>query len=210
VAGKQVWFPRNSRSPRTVRSLVLNPSRKHYAALKERLLTRYEDTYYDEDAIFMERNSRNFSQRAIQIDANAERVCDFLYAASQEPSSPITEVFYPKWQTANHYAARRLSGGGFGGLFSLAFASTTAAKAFYDALACAKGPSLGTNFTLACPYTILAHYAELDWAAQYGVPRSLVRVSVGLEEASWLDTVFTDALAAAKDAHRGETSNAGA
>ena len=28
-----------------------------------------------------------------------------------------------------------------------------------------KGPSLGTNFTLACPYTILGHYLELDWAA---------------------------------------------
>src|SRR6266566_1327941 len=150
-------------NPNTVCSLVLNPSRKHYSALKERLNIRYEDTYYDEDAIFMERNSRNFSQRAAQIDANAEHVCDFLYAASSQqrqgqPPSPITDVFYPKWQTANHYAARRLPGGGFGGLFSLAFASQAAAEAFYDALACAKGPSLGTNFTLACPYTILAHY----------------------------------------------------
>jgi cystathionine gamma-synthase len=189
----------------------LNPSRKHYSALKERLNIRYEDTYYDEDAIFMERNSRNFSQRAAKIDANAEHVCDFLYAASssssqqgqgQEPSSPITQVFYPKWQTANHYAARRLPGGGFGGLFSLVFASQAAAVAFYDALACAKGPSLGTNFTLACPYTILAHYTELDWAAQYGVPQSLVRISIGLEDVNWLHKVFADALKAAEDAHR--------
>jgi len=197
--------------PDAICSLVLNPSQKHYSALKERLLTRYEDTYYAEDAIFMERNSRNFSKRAAQIDANAEHVCDFLHAASQQqhPPSPITEVFYPKWQTANHYAARRLPGGGFGGLFSLAFASPRAAEAFYDALACAKGPSLGTNFTLACPYTILAHYAELDWAAQYGVPGSLVRISVGLEDASWLRRVFADALKAAEDAHRAGT-NAGA
>lgn len=154
----------------------------------------------------MERNSRDFAQRAAQIDANAERVCDFLHAASQEPSSPIAEVFYPKWQTAHHYAARRLPGGGFGGLFSLTFAGQRAAEAFYDALACAKGPSLGTNITLACPYTILAHYDELDWAAQYGVPKSLVRVSVGLEDASWLQTVFSDALKAAEDAYRAETS----
>jgi cystathionine gamma-synthase len=196
----------------------LNPSGRHYAALKELILTRYEDTYYDEDAIFMERNSRNFSQRAAQIDANAERVCDLLYAASQQSSSsspssssPITEVFYPKWQTAAHYAARRrLPNGGFGGLFSLAFASQRAAEAFYDALACNKGPSLGTNFTLACPYTILAHYAELDWAAQYGVPVSLVRVSVGLEDAGWLHKVFSDALKAAEDAHRAKTTNGGA
>lgn len=162
----------------------------------------------------MERNSRNFSQRAAQIDANAEHVCDFLYAASQhqrqrqQPSSPIAEVFYPKWQTANHYAARRLPGGGFGGLFSLAFASQAAAEAFYDALSCDKGPSLGTNFTLACPYTILAHYTELDWAAQYGVPRSLVRVSIGLEDTDTLHKIFAGALKAAEDAHRAGT-NAG-
>ena len=191
----------------------MNPSRKNYTALKERLNIRYEDVYYDEDAIFMERNSRNFSQRAAQIDSNAEHICDFLYAASQQqqqqqqqPSSPITEVFYPKWQTADHYAARRLPRGGFGGLFSLAFASQAAAEAFYDALACAKGPSLGTNFTLACPYTILAHYTELDWAAQYGVPKSLVRISIGLEEVSWLHKVFADALNAAEDAHRAGTN----
>jgi cystathionine gamma-synthase len=184
----------------------LNPSRKYYAALKELLLTRYDDIYYDEDAIFMERNSRNFSQRAAQIDANAERVCDFLHAASLDPSSPITEVFYPKWQTASHYAARRLPNGGFGGLFSLAFAHPRAAEAFYDALACVKGPSLGTNFTLACPYTILAHYAELDWAAQYGIPASLVRVSIGLEDADWLHKMMADALKAAEDAQRAETN----
>jgi cystathionine gamma-synthase len=195
----------------------LNPARKHYATFKERLLTRYEDTFYDEDAIFMERNSRNFSQRSARIDSNAERVCDFLHAASQNQdkdqhtaSSPIAQVFYPKWQTAQNYAARRLPGGGFGGLFSLSFASQSAAEAFYDALACAKGPSLGTNFTLACPYTILAHYGELDWAARYGVPSSLVRVSIGLEDPSWLHTVFEDALRAAEDAHRAVVANTGA
>ncbi|KAF8269484.1 PLP-dependent transferase [Lactarius quietus] len=172
-------------------SLVLNPARKHYAALKERLITRYDDVYFDEDAIFMERNSRNFIQRAAKIDANAEQVCDMLHASIQQDpsSSPITE---------------RL-----GGLFSLAFASPRAAEAFFDTLACAKGPSLGTNFTLACPYTILAHYAELDWAARYGVQRSLVRVSVGLEDPQWLHDVFASALRAAEEVHRAD-ANAGA
>lgn len=57
-------------------------------------------------------------------------------------------------------------------------------EAFYDALAVNKGPSLGTNFTLASPYTLLAHYMELPWAAQYDVPTKLIRVSVGLENAA--------------------------
>ena len=44
-----------------------------------------------------------------------------------------------------------------------------------------KGPSLGTNFSLVCPYTLLAHYEELDWAESCGVDRTLLRVSCGVE-----------------------------
>jgi cystathionine gamma-synthase len=69
-----------------------------------------------------------------------------------------------------------------------------AATGFYDRLGVAKGPSLGTNFTLACPYTILAHYTELDFAAKYGIGAFLIRVSVGLEDPEELGAVFQKAL----------------
>lgn len=68
------------------------------------------------------------------------------------------------------------------------------AASFYDNLHCAKGPSLGTNFTLCSPYTILAHFTELDWAAQFGVCPYLVRVSVGLEDREKLLSMFKHAL----------------
>lgn len=58
----------------------------------------------------------------------------------------------------------------------------TASPRVFDALRVCKGPSLGTVFTLACPFTLLAHYTELDWAETCGVPRHLIRLSVGLEE----------------------------
>lgn len=64
------------------------------------------------------------------------------------------------------------------------------AKAFFNALQLCKGPSLGTNFTLACPYAIIAHYQELDRVAKYGVESNLVRVSVGLEREHELCDVF--------------------
>jgi cystathionine gamma-synthase len=54
--------------------------------------------------------------------------------------------------------------------------------AIYDRLEISKGPSLGTVFTLACPFTLLAHYSELDWAEACGVSRHLIRISVGLED----------------------------
>jgi hypothetical protein len=53
----------------------------------------------------MERNSRNFSQRAAQIDANAERVCDFLHAAS--PRAVLADRGGLLPQVANRGALRR-------------------------------------------------------------------------------------------------------
>ncbi|KAJ7175758.1 pyridoxal phosphate-dependent transferase [Mycena filopes] len=194
-------------------SLCLNPQGRHYAELKAYMSANYEDTYFDEDAIYMERNSRDFKRRVKIVDAKTEAVCDFLYSKSAAAgvSSPVVkEVLYPKYVTRKQYDHCRILGdpaqgteeGGFGGLFSVTFTSMAAASAFFDALSCHKGPSLGTNFTLACPYTVLAHYAELDWAASYGVETTLVRVSVGMEETDVLLAWFQKACEAAEAAVR--------
>jgi cystathionine gamma-synthase len=191
------------------RSLVLNPNGRHYQSLKSELESSFEDVYFGEDAVCMERNSRDFRRRIKIIDSNAETVCDFLRPRSLAGGacqSVIKNVFYPKWETREHYERCRIrsttndgsTDGGFGGLFSLTFTSASASQAFFDALNCHKGPSLGTNFTLACPYTILAHYTELEWAAQYGVEGALVRVSVGMEETAMLLEIFEKALMAAE------------
>lgn len=82
-------------------------------------------------------------------------------------------------------------------------------EAFFDNLHCLKGPSLGTPYTLCCPYTLLAHYAETDWAKQQGVPKCLIRVSVGLEGWEVLQKRFQVALSAAaeaRDAIRGQAA----
>ncbi|KIJ61528.1 hypothetical protein HYDPIDRAFT_96158 [Hydnomerulius pinastri MD-312] len=184
-------------------SLVLNPKGRNYAALKQHMAATYEDNYFSEDAVFMERNSRNFTQRIRDIDRNTEDVCDFLrsHSLAGGASSPaIKEVWYPKYTTTKNYMSCKLPEGGYGGLFSLTFTSLPVSQAFFDALPCLKGPSLGTNFTLACPYTILAHYTELGWAAEYGVEEGLVRISVGLEEKDKLLGWFQTALTAAEAA----------
>lgn len=187
-------------------SLVLNPQGRYYTAMKQYLSTNYEDVYFNEDALFMERNSRDFSQRVRIIDANTEDICDYLRARSLSGGTQrgdriaIKEVYYPKYSCPSNYAICRLPEGGYGGLFSLTFTSLAASRAFFDALPCLKGPSLGTNFTLACPYTILAHYNELEWAAEYGVEEGLVRISVGMEEKEVLMRCFEVALKAAEAA----------
>lgn len=189
--------------------MVVNPASPYYSKLREELERSYEDCYWGEDAVFLERNSRDFARRVHSIDDNAEAVCDWLRNKSLElypdSGSVLKKVWYPKYVTPEHYETCRVKGdstrhhaGGYGGLFSLTFSSLKASQTFFDTLECSKGPSLGTNFTLACPYTILAHYLELDWAAKYGVEAGLVRVSVGMESRDELLAMFATALATAQ------------
>jgi cystathionine gamma-synthase len=177
-------------------SAILNPHGRHYQSLKRISDNEYEDNYWAEDVIFMERNSRHFVSRIERINENAEFICDMLQA------SPLVKtVYYPKKGPSRaHYDACRTPNGGYGGLLSFTFQNTAQAIAFYDRIETAKGPSLGTNFTLVSPYVILAHYLELDWAAQFGVPSDLIRISVGLEEVDDLRARFQVALKAAEEA----------
>jgi cystathionine gamma-synthase len=79
---------------------------------------------------------------------------------------------------------------------SVVFRERDKAVPFFDALQVSKGPNLGTNFTLACPFTILAHYDELDFVESCGVSRYLVRISVGMEEPEAIVERFRQALRA--------------
>lgn len=58
--------------------MVLNPNGRYYKLLKEELRTSYEDNYWGEDALFLERNSRDFVSRIDRINKNAETVSDVL------------------------------------------------------------------------------------------------------------------------------------
>ena len=51
---------------------------------------------------------------------------------------------------------------------------------------------------LACPYTLLAHYHELDFAMSYNVQPNLLRITVGLEDLEELREKFSTALAVSR------------
>ncbi|KNG88022.1 cystathionine gamma-synthase [Aspergillus nomiae NRRL 13137] len=173
-------------------SAVLNPHGRYYSSLKDTFARDYEDNLWAEDAIFLERNSRDFVSRIEKINSTTEEITEMLQ------SSPLVKnVFYPKCNPSRPlYEAFRHPNGGYGGLFSVTFYSTAQAVAFFDHLEVHKGPSLGTNFTLSSPYTLLAHYGELGWASSFGVEFDLVRISVGLEDISDLRYRFQQALEA--------------
>ncbi len=171
-------------------SLALNASSPLHDDLAKHLRGQYEDRLWEDDAAVLESNSRDFVERMTRINANAECVCDFLH---EHPK--VQRVHFPKFETPDLYKKACQPGAGYGGMFSLVLKNAPAtAPKFYDALRVSKGPSLGTNYTLACPYTLLAHFDELDWAESVGVSPFLVRVSVGLEDGGELVRRFDEAL----------------
>lgn len=171
-------------------SLVLNRERPYYDRLKTLLAEEFEDIFYGEDAIVLERNSRDVTERVLKINDNAARLVEFLADHSQ-----VADVFYPSRVDRANYERFLRPGGGFGGLFSVVLRDAAAkTERFFDALQIPKGPNLGTSFTLCCPFTILAHYRELDFAESCGISRHLIRVSVGLEDSDWQIERFAEAL----------------
>lgn len=62
-------------------SSVLNPSGRFYDKIKQAMEIEYQDNYWSGDAIFMERNSRDFVARIARINVNAEAICSILEAS---------------------------------------------------------------------------------------------------------------------------------
>lgn len=172
-------------------SVVLNRSSPFYALLKEELpFEESASPLFERDAITLEINSRHFRERVEATNENALELVEWL---QERPE--VKSLWHPSTVCRDFYDALRREEGGYGALISIELhGGEVAAASFYDALEISKGPSLGTNFSLACPYTLLAHYKELEWAAERGAPRNLLRIWVGLEDPEDLIARFERAL----------------
>lgn len=170
-------------------SATLNPAGPKFEQLQSQIASGFEETLADVDVATLRQNSEDVVQRTRAINSNAAALAEMLRADDR-----VQSVFYPSAGNAI-YESLRTPNGGYGGLMSivLADASNTTPRVF-DALEVCKGPNLGTHFTLCCPYTILAHYTELEFAEQCGVSRWLLRVSVGTEPIEELKRRFKAAL----------------
>lgn len=157
--------------------LVLRRTSPLYAELRTALERDYVDDFFGEDALVLRENARDFDARIAQINRNAEAIASHL---SRHPKVEVS--WYPQQSSREEYDAIRRPGGGYGGLLTFLVADPARnALPVYDHLEISKGPSLGTNFSLACPYMLLAHYNELRWTECLGMDRHLLRLSVGLE-----------------------------
>ncbi|KAH9203023.1 YLL058W-like protein [Zygosaccharomyces rouxii] len=177
-------------------SLILNPKSSLYPSAREYFASsKFEDLLWGEDAVVLEENSRDFEDRTTRANENTEILLNELLLPLE--GRIFKKIYYPSVsskETFANYEAVRNKKGGYGCLFSMSFFNQRDAVVFYDSLKVFKGPSNGTNFTLACPYVQLAHHSELEEVSEFGVDPNFVRVSVGLEDSNWLIGVFSNAI----------------
>ncbi len=174
-------------------ALICNPKSPLYEELKPIVAAQHEELLWGEDAVVLDAQARGFPERMKRHNQSG-----LLLAERLRRHPAIERVWYPKWEFSEAYEAVRRPNGGWGALFTfLPRNGETKSPGIYDRLAVCKGPSLGTVFTLACPFTLLAYYTELDWAESCGVSRRLIRISVGLEDPEDLWQRLERALAAA-------------
>lgn len=168
-------------------ALVLNPQSADFESFRSALNEDFEETLSDLDTEVLEQNSRDFEIRTRKCVQNARVLVNRL---GQHPA--IDRIFFPEDDSATNPES--------GAVFSIVLknAESTTPDVF-DQLQISKGPNLGTNFTLCCPYTILAHYAELDFAEHCGASRWLLRFSAGIEPVEDLWNRLTTALDSVKD-----------
>ncbi|MFM8364217.1 MAG: PLP-dependent transferase, partial [Verrucomicrobiota bacterium] len=142
------------------------------------------------DLTVLEKNSRDFPARMAACNANALALARHL---ANHPA--IESVWYPGLGPSACYEALRKPSGGYGAVLSLLprDAEKTTPRIF-EKLRVNRGISLGTSYTLTCPYVQLAHYHELDWARSCGIDPHLLRVAVGTEPVADLIGRFQDAL----------------
>lgn len=147
---------------------------------------------YIGDAEVLLSNIKDYPKRMKAINQNGVALAKWL---SDHPA--VAQVWHPSLTSTENYDAVRRKDGGYGGLLSFSLKAPKKAPKVYDSLRLSKGPSFGTLFTTVCPYTMLAHYRELEWAEGCGVPASLLRVSCGTEPAESLIAAFDQALSLA-------------
>jgi len=152
--------------------------------LKERIETFNKITKLKmdfNDIKVLSRNIRKFEERMEKINKNSEIVASFL-----NNHKLIKRVYYPSIKTDPYHLLMKKYLKGGSGLLSFVLKESTEdnAKKFYDNLLppILKGPSLGSERTLLCPYVIMAHYHDSkEELEQLGYDFYLMRISVGIE-----------------------------
>ncbi len=161
-------------------AIILNENSK--ISLMSAEFFKHADMPYIKDIQRLALEIQNYESRMKIISSNTKKLVEYFKTAPF-----IDEIFYclnPKYAT--NYQKLMIDENSYTGIISVTFKKDF--KEVYDSLNFAKGPSLGTEFTLLMPYTYLAHYDLItskegnEFLNQIGLPINLLRISVGIED----------------------------
>lgn len=184
-------------------SVIINPQSPFYETLHARLTATWEHILFPGDISVLAANCRDFVERVHRCNHSALAVANLL-----AQHRLVKKIHYPSLVPTRHlYERYRRPHGGYGYVLSIIFRDPHKAVVFHDSLDVCKGTSIGANFTLAVPYAQLAHFRELDLAEANGVPKHIVRISVGVEDTEALLDRVEKALRAAEEASDGITTS---
>ena len=169
-------------------ALILNEN-SNIGVIKNEFF-KHCDTPYIQDIQRLAHEIKGYEQRIKRINANTKALIEYLHTKSF-----IKKVHAPTHnETACYYKPLMRNEMAYGGIISLEF--TLPFQRVYDRLNFAKGPSLGTEFTLLMPYVYLAHYDMISsqqgqaFLEQHQLPIDLLRVSVGCEDINAIKKEF--------------------
>ena len=142
---------------------------------------KYIDKVYIKDLQRLAFEIKDYKKRVKKISSNTKLLVDYFKQCSY-----VEKVYYClSSENEKNYKVLMCDENSYTGLISITFNKPL--EEIYDNLNFAKGPSLGTEFTLLMPYVYLAHYDYLKDEAgikklkAIGLEKDLLRISVGSE-----------------------------
>jgi len=174
-------------------SVIINSRGPDADRLRERIAARL-DPIYPRDLRRLAAQIPRYESTVQRTNETALRVVKYLR------SHPTVDRVWWSLQpeTADNFAKIARRPGNIGSMVS--FTVERPLAEVYDRFPLPKGPSFGMQHTLLCPFIYLAHYdlitsesgqAELESA---GIPRDLLRLSVGTESADDIIAALAEGL----------------
>lgn len=174
-------------------SLALNPESKYYSQIKS-TLNDYLIEPYERDLLELSKQILNYDEIVTRMNYNNIKLVEYL-----QSHSSVKEVHhaYHKKYTQN-YSRLTWEKNSPGCLISIELKMPI--RQFYDQIKIAKGPSLGQDFTIICPFIYLAHYELIQSESgreilnNNKIPIDLIRISIGTEDHEMIIKAFDDVL----------------
>lgn len=143
---------------------------------------KHIDKPYIKDIQRLAYEIKGYEERVKKIGANTKKLVEFFQSCDF-----IDTLFYClQEKSKTNYQTLMKHEDAYAGVVSVTFKKEF--QKVYDVLNFAKGPSLGTEFTLLMPYVYLAHYDYITSAKgqkflkEHNLPVDLLRISVGTED----------------------------